>query len=367
MKIFLAGRYNPGIIKSGPEKFSKRLYEFLLNNSDNKSNEIFFISFFFKEFTDGSLYNRLFGFSFISGENNIIKIGIFRLFGFLLKGKPDIIHISFSEIFTIFFYIYKIIFNYRIIVTVHSLAKIELKNAPRSIRIKKGLLERFIFKNSNKLVFVSKLLLDEFKARYNYMIDDRYLIIPNGIDSNNKFNDKRNFLSKNINVVFYNGYNNIIQRGFDFIIDNFKELKSIEINLHIIGVNIHNFNYPGINIINHNFLNNDDLAEFWRDKHFIVKSISFDSFPIMVIEAMASGVIPIISDNIGTRDYIKNGINGFIYSKDDSKPLFRIMQIILNNEYNLDVVSRNASAIKDILNWDKVLHEYLAAYNLKQL
>lgn len=362
MKIFLVGRYNPGIIKSGPEKFSKRLFEFLLN--DNKSNEIYFLSFYFKELVDGTLFNRLLGFSLINSKNNIIKVGVLRLFILLLKEKPDIVHVTTGERFTIAILLYRLLLKFSLITTLHSVVEIELFDAPINMRLKGLLFEKLVIKCSDAVVFVSPLLLNSVKKYYK--LKQKCFIIPNGVDKEYNFFIKKSFyILDKLNLVFYNGFDKFIKRGLESILGNLKLSKFKKISIDVVGIKTEmDEEISGIEIINHGFLKKEELIKFWEDKHFFIKSRLFDSFPIMLLEAMATGVIPIISDNVGVSEYIKNGENGFLYSKDEEFGLVKVLNDIYDGKYNLEKISLESSKIKDKLRWELVLDKYLDLYNL---
>ncbi|MCX8011459.1 MAG: hypothetical protein N3A61_09925 [Ignavibacteria bacterium] len=126
MKIVLIGRYNQSEILSGPEKFAKRLFHYL-SKSDN---DVKFIDYFFKNRQDSKLLRRLFGYNQIKDEENIYRIGTIRLFFFLLKLKPDVVHIVTAERFIIPIFFYKIFFRFKICATIHSILKFEINYSP---------------------------------------------------------------------------------------------------------------------------------------------------------------------------------------------------------------------------------------------
>ena len=360
MKIFIIGRYHPQRIISGPDKFPRTLYSYLLNN---KIIEIKFISFFFLNIPESSLYNRLFGYDSFKNDSNVIKLGIFRLFLFLYKEAPDIVHITSGERFSIFVCVYKIFLKYRLVSTLHGISNIELRKASFLIKIKGLLFEKLALMYSDVVTVVSKMLSVSIEKHYN--LRSKICVIPNGVDMEYSFNISREFnLDNELNFVFYNGTDKIITRGFDFVYNILGKLPYKNINIHIIGVEVEDqHSQSNITIINNGYLTKCQLISFWQNKHFFIKSPEYDSFPIMVLEAMATGTIPIISDNVGVKEYIKNGLNGFVYSQDYPETLLEILMSINSDKYNLNKISFEASKIKSILSWEIVLPYYLNLYN----
>ena len=78
---------------------------------------------------------------------------------------------------------------------------------------------------------------------------------------------------------------------------------------------------------------------------------------------MAMGLIPIVSNKVGIKDYIETGVNGFIYK--NIAEIKQILDYLYNDKDNLQKISLNARMIYDKLNWKKVSEEYYKIY--KQL
>ncbi|MBN2571298.1 MAG: glycosyltransferase, partial [Ignavibacteriales bacterium] len=197
-----------------------------------------------------------------------------------------------------------------------------------------------------------------------YKINKKKIIfIPNGVDKTFYCESKKNFKNKKLNIVFYNGFDNEIDRGLNNILQALNELTNIEFTLFIIGNNLDDFgkiyNYE---IRNFKPMNEIKLIEFLRDKHIFLKSTTYDSFPIMVLECMAAGLIVIISNKVGITSYIKNGKNGFVYS--NLSEVKKIIENIYNRNINLSLISDNAKAICIELNWESIGEQYLNLYKV---
>lgn len=68
----------------------------------------------------------------------------------------------------------------------------------------------------------------------------------------------------------------------------------------------------------------------WASDLFIQTSKKPEGFSLMLIEAMASGVVPIATNIGGTLDIIEDGVNGFMFSPRDYAGLARIMENVLD-------------------------------------
>ncbi|MCX6167726.1 MAG: glycosyltransferase family 4 protein [Ignavibacteriales bacterium] len=363
MKIVFLGRYNESEKLNGPEKFAKRLFgEIAAKNADS-----FFIGYFFKG-SQSSFMKRLIGKKELNTEQHIFQLGILRIFLFLMKEQPDIIHIVTHERFIISLFIYKSFLKGKIIVTHHSVVKVELNNTILKLkkygRFKDVLFERLSFKYADRHVFVSELLLESSIKHYSFD-KKKVVIIPNGVDGIFSFAGKTIDVEKKLRILFYNGFNNVFSRGLNFVIDTLNQLSSYyPFELIVLGEdNAKNKIKPLFGITFLEQLSTNELFILMKETSIFIKSTEFDSFSFMVVEAMASGMIVIISSNVGAKDYIQHGINGFIYDKDSPEALYKVLKKLFANYYDLNSISKQATFVYNILNWDAISSRYLELYN----
>lgn len=357
-KIIYLGRYPKSSITTGPETYSLNLF-----SSIKKYNEVIFIEHFFKDYTNSSLLNRLFG-SERSEPAGILRLGSIKLILYLLKNQPDVIHILSAERFTIPIYLLKPIFGCRIITTFHSILKYELPRRKTETKKNKNyrdyLWEKLALKYSDKMIFFSQLHLDIANEFYNIK-RNRIAILPSGVSDIFYNLENKIFNQELLKFIFYIGKDNEIDRGLEFVIENIKKIHSGKYKLYIIGKdNIKKYKDTNVEFVNP--MTKSQLVEFMKDKHFIIKSNTFDTFSILTIEAMAAGLIPIVSDKVGISSYIQNEENGFVYSSTDNDSLYNILEKLFSKQYNLNLISQNAKKIIDQLSWKVVIIPYLQLY-----
>ena len=109
-------------------------------------------------------------------------------------------------------------------------------------------------------------------------------------------------------------------------------------------------------------INHNSLIDLLNEVQFVIKSNAFEPFSIFVAECMCIGIIPIISENTGIKDFIKNGENGFIYESSGSNNLKELLSDIQIGKYDLNMISDNAKKIYVELNWEGISKQYLAVY-----
>jgi glycosyltransferase involved in cell wall biosynthesis len=349
MKIVLIGRYGEGDIIAGPERVAKELYLHL----KKKNIDVTFIEYFFSGYSDYSLINKILG-SKIT-DDGILRLGIVPLILKLLREQFNVIHFINSQRFTLVVFFLRHFLKGKFISTLHGFYKEEIKIHKPKRYYFDLLVERLSIRKSDTLIFPSKLLFDLFLG--NYIISEyKYRIIPNGVSEdfyNRKFNKD---FGNQFNFVYYNSFNTGIEELLSSLTINFS------IKLFIIGKAKEIENKNKIDIAFVSPMDKNTLINFLSDKHFIIKSSAFDSFSIFTAECMSMGIIPIVSENTGIKNFIEDGVNGFVCESPVSNNLERLLSDIKKDKYDLNSISRNATKIYEELNWDKITQQYISLY-----
>ena len=359
MKIALIGRYEEGEIVAGPERVARELFSELRR----KNFQVVFIEYFFSGYKNSSVYKKIFGKEFLNGHS-IVRLGILPLLLFIIKEKFKIIHIVNLQRFILFIFLIKPFIKSNFIATLHGFSKYEIPK--RNYWTKRYCIdlwvEKLIVKTCRLLIFPSKLLYEIFNNHY-IITDGKYRIIPNGVSE--IFNRQPiNFppIKNSIKLVFYNGFNKSLNKEPVELLLLLNEVK-INIELYIVG---EKFEFNTNKKIELNFVGlkaPKELIDFLSDKHFVIKSKAIDTFSIFIAECMCLGLIPIINENVGIRDFIKENENGFIYDSRSPSNLSNLLNEIYNDKYNLNLISAGARRIYDILNWERITEQYIAIYN----
>ncbi|MEJ2617322.1 MAG: glycosyltransferase family 4 protein [Ignavibacteriaceae bacterium] len=362
-RLFL-GRYNPSENLRGPEKVAKRLFE----NISSKNPETVFIEYFF----DGREYNyikKIFGSEkIIAGKKIIFRLGLVRLFVFLLKEKPNIIHLVTFERFAFIGFIYKVFVKVKIVYTVHGIICYEnnflKENLSPFYKIKDKYFERLVFKYSDKIIFLSDISL-KFAEKYLSITKSKVEVIPNGVDK--CFYEVKRMKDKNENsplkIVFVGDYFRK-EKGFDFLIDSLKDVQ-FPVKLYVISKYTNkydSFSNKNLKIEFIDKLEQKKYAEFLGDKDIIISSSYYDNFSISIVEGMAAGLVPVVTKETGMSELIEDGVNGFVFSYKDAKRLFEIInEIYFNNNILLEVKQKSRQIYKNI-SWDLISGKYLKSY-----
>lgn len=358
MKIALVGRYGEGEILSGPERIARELH----STFKNENIHVIFIEYFFSGYTGSSLYKKLFGKEY-HYDNSMIRLGLIPLITFLRQSKFDIIHIINSQRFILIILLLNKFFTGKFVTTMHGFTKFELPENNYCLQryFIDEWVEKLLVKKSRLLIFPSTLLSNTFKQYYKISTFS-CKVIPNGI-SRIFIEQERVFpcINNSLKIIFYNGFNDSINRGLDKLLELLKNLKC-EIELYVIGNKLELNHQNNINMSFSGLMSQKQLIKFISDKHFIMKSYTVDSFSILIAECMALGLIPIVNENTGIKDIIKHGENGFIYNSASSIDLAILMNEISQGNYDLTLISFNAKETSKTLSWGKITQEYISAY-----
>jgi glycosyltransferase involved in cell wall biosynthesis len=107
-----------------------------------------------------------------------------------------------------------------------------------------------------------------------------------------------------------------------------------------------------------------ELAEFYKDKDIFLSLNNYDTFSIATAEAMASGLIPVVTTETGISRYIINGENGFTLDFHFSHDLLNIIAEIINMPAGtLNNISNASYETMINLKWNNVYEMYKPIYN----
>ena len=229
-------------------------------------------------------------------------------------------------------------------------------------------LNKIIWKKSNKII-ANSCGLQNLAKKTADKIDKQVKVIPNGVDLE-KF--KPNIKKKNNNIFRILFVGRLVkQKRVEFIIkavyllikEN-KELKN-KIYCKIIGEG-----HLGNKLKNlTKDLKLDDVIEFssWIDREclpseyqkakvFILPSIN-EGMPLVVLEALASG-LPIIATRVyGSEELVKDSANGMLISNE--KELMSALLELIKNKNLREVYGQKSLELSKKYSWKEVARQYL--------
>jgi len=358
MNVVYIGRYNDTEILSGPEKAAKRIF-----NEHIKHCEGTFIQYFF----DGRQYGlikKLFG-KDVKNVNNskVYTLGLFRIVPTLIKLRPRIIHFINYERFGVTALKYKIFSKAKFIYNAHGIIAFgndKMKTVSFFYRLKDKICEKQYFRFSNKIVFMSGESI-ELAENYYKINNDKCFIIANGIDK--QFSSVVPKNNGTLKAVYIAGAE-LHESGMSFLKSVIPAIKN-NLELYIIGNIIDSaMDKLNKNVKIHfvNKMNTDELAAFYQDKDIFLSLNKYDTFSISSVEAMAAGLITIVTQNTGMSRYITTGENGYTIKYGEIHELCDIIDSLNLNPALRIRVSSESRKIYEILSWENVYETYKNIY-----
>jgi glycosyltransferase involved in cell wall biosynthesis len=105
-------------------------------------------------------------------------------------------------------------------------------------------------------------------------------------------------------------------------------------------------------------LNHQDLAKVYASSDVYFFPSDTETFGNVVIEAMASGVPCVVADGGGPKGFVKNGVNGFLCSTNDTDAYLEKIQLLLDDETTRNKMIDEGLKFTETLNWDNLVKRY---------
>jgi len=297
----------------------------------------------YKEFDSSILFR-------IKLKKEIIFVNLYNHFMELIKA--DIIHIHHIKSWVLLFPF--ILFKKKIISSFHINFGSDIKkNFFEKIIISLIISYSTIF--SKKLIFLTKGQKNNIRkySLFKKTLDNKYKIIPNFIDKNLILKNKSNLNSK---TLFVGRYTKI--KGFFDLIEVAKSIPILRFNL--IGDRL--YKSKSNNIYNVGEVENSNIHKEYDKNSILILPSYTEAFPMVILEAMARGLVILVSDLPGMREIIKNGRNGYLFKPGDINRIKDILLYLKNNPKDVKRISNNN--LKDISNFtaEKQIKKYLEVY-----
>ena len=203
-----------------------------------------------------------------------------------------------------------------------------------------------------------------------------YRIIPNGIDLE-RFSDPAlrpidRFDDGRLNILFVGRLEK--RKGFRYLLRAFAQVKESvpEARLIVVGaydkedkepfvLHARQHRLRDVRFIGH--VSEDELPRYYRTCHvFCAPSPGFESFGIVLLEAMAAGK-PIVASNIaGYRGVLEDGKEGLLVQPEDERLLAKALIRLLEGPALRESMGCQGQAKATGYSWDKVAQQVLGYY-----
>jgi 1,4-alpha-glucan branching enzyme len=105
------------------------------------------------------------------------------------------------------------------------------------------------------------------------------------------------------------------------------------------------------------------LQKLYAEAEILVLPSIVEPFGIVVLEAMASGCIPIVTKSAGVAELIENNKDGLLVEPNDVEALCYKIKYLINNSELRRIMAKNArKKAESSLSWENVAHRVLRVY-----
>lgn len=234
----------------------------------------------------------------------------------------------------------------------------------RSKYLKKQIGNTMFFNKFAKRALAIQYLTEKERNDSGDHWNDISLIIPNGICGKN--NVKTSFNSNKITGVFI-GRLDIYQKGLDIFIEACARLKD-ELDKYNCKINIYGPDIDGSkgkleeSIITSQLQNvvyiNDGIFDDEKEKKqlesdFFILTSRFEGHPMGLIEALSYGLPCIVTTGSNMADEIREADAGWT-ADTDVNSITKALKTMLSEKGKLSMKSKNALALSQEYNWDKL-------------
>lgn len=258
------------------------------------------------------------------------------------NGKPDLIHVHFSE-FSIWsaYKIYKI-YKIPYVLTEHSTdfldGKYQKKYKKNSVVYRKI---RKALSNCKKIICVSLILKKKIKEYYKIK-EKKFIIIPN-LSKNLKSVSKK----KNNDIIFVGNLNE--RKNPMLLIKAYEKINDYNLKMKIIGDGHLQFKIQ-------NYIKDKKIFRFVSilknlDRNKVLKSIgksrvlvlpsNYETFGVVIIEAYSMGVPVVMTDSLGVRDLNHKDCSILVKKKNAESLAKSIIKVLKNNHFRHDKIIRH--------------------------
>ena len=103
----------------------------------------------------------------------------------------------------------------------------------------------------------------------------------------------------------------------------------------------------------------DDVAAYYRSADIAVCTSRIESFPRVVLEAMASGLPMVTTPVFGIREQVRENINGFFYKPGDTSELAkRLGELIENPDLRRNFGDNSRAVLDTLIGYDEMVERY---------
>ena len=150
---------------------------------------------------------------------------------------------------------------------------------------------------------------------------------------------------------------------FQFIIVG-KGVKKLKNKINHLNLNKNFFLFEAFPLtsLTNLFLPSEDLIKLYKISDIFIFPSLIESFGIVIIEAMATGIPLVVSRVPGSKDLVKNNENGFMVSKNNAQEFVKAIMNLHDNKKLHKRIKKNCLNSVKYYDWQRVSDKYIDLY-----
>jgi UDP-glucose:(heptosyl)LPS alpha-1,3-glucosyltransferase len=224
-----------------------------------------------------------------------------------------------------------------------------------------------------RVVAVSERVRKQLKE-YHHVPDERIVIIPNGINldrfdpsnANSRAEIRRSLgIAEDVPVLLFVG-NQFRLKGLEFAIRALAEMKTQAVLLVVGSDTVTPFKRlaekRGVSDRVIFAGSRSDLPRIYPAADALVLPTLYETFALVCLEAMASGLPVLASPVGGIEDYLRDGVNGFHIQRNPSHIAVKLDRILTDRDLHARIREEGLATAAHYA-WEKIAKQYLSLFD----
>jgi len=111
------------------------------------------------------------------------------------------------------------------------------------------------------------------------------------------------------------------------------------------------------------YLRGEELGSAFASADMFVFPSAMETFGLVLIEAMASG-LPVVTSRVGgVDDMVQPGVNGYVFNVGDVRGMIDGVRAVLSEKRKRVIMGRNARLFAETQSWPAMMDELIVCYD----
>lgn len=194
---------------------------------------------------------------------------------------------------------------------------------------------------------------------------DKVFKIPYGVDGNKFIEPNRAYEEGKLNILFLGEVNQ--RKGIKQILDAAKRINNPDIVFNITGSGANHYSElykPYADYVNFlGYVSFEKLLSLLSTNHVFLFPAMGEGFGLVLLEAMAAGLVPITTENCAGRDIIEDGVNGFIVPVGDVDTIVKKIEWCSSHPEEIRKMGAKAIEVAKSYTWERYENSIVNSIN----